>query len=796
VGLRKTGRRHGGFGNTVRLGLRLARAGGKVRMSLVVFGAFLGSVLILISFSIQHAVDQQWERTMERTEYYGQEAATEDDNFYGEIANEPAQYPNNALDPASTLRTAVGYENEFGLSGHAKIVIMTGDGPAPPGISDNPKPGQAYLSPALLEKVRTSQAAARAVEGKELKQISTPGLLYPNEMVAYIGAEVDEFDPEIFDQRPVLSWGVNYGSLTQYMNPNQGAAFPIFVFMLVPAVVLLATTTRLASAVRTERMAALRLLGVGRLRTQLIAGIEAGSLAVVGVLAGTAAIPLIAQLTAGKEFFMMQWFASDFRPSLGMFIATLLFIPLLTAATSLVVLRKIASNPLQIRRKSANPRPSYWRLIPLVLGAIIAGLMIGRAFRRLGEIEQAVSAYVFLLAAGLLGIGILAAVPVLVRRLAAFLGRKASRSTLLLAARRTQYEPAVLNRLVGGLVLVLFIATGGQAVVLAFESTPQYQRAHAATSGEHTYLAIVPQDPTTSESQSLNSEQLSNISGVTGVEPLTILEGSADGPEFGPMHVRALVATCAELETWAEIDGECTDGKPVMMKGFFGSPTDVVLEFEGETTTIAITDVAPQRFVNTTEQIAQFDVLLPPDAPELAALSGLRPNSWILQAPTYEEAWLLIESEINELSADHWVLMPETYALEEVQNVRLGIWVGTAIAGSIALITLLITAIDNGIARRPQIAMQRAFGVSLNRVRRTQVLQALLPLAVGVPLAGAAGILAGQAYTTLDDMKITTSYWGAIGVALGLAAIAAVLVALATLPAIGGNISAQSLRKE
>lgn len=790
------GRRRSGFGNTVRLGLRLARAGGKARMSLVVFGAFLGSVLILISFSVQHAVDQQWERMMDRTEYYGQEPALEDDGFYGEIINEPTAYPDNALDETSTLHTGVGDKSKFGISGPAKIVLMTGDGPVPPGIADTPKPGTAYLSPALFEKVRTSQVAARAVAGMELKQISAAGLLHPGELVAYIGAELDEFDAEIFDQRPVLSWGVNYGWLTQYMNPNQGAAFPIFAFMLMPAVVLLATTTRLASSVRTERMAALRLLGVGRMRTQLIAGIEAGSLAVVGVLAGTAAIPLIARLTAGKEFFKMQWFASDFRPSLGLFIATLMFIPLLTAATSLVVLRKIASNPLQIRRKSANPRPSYWRLVPLVLGAVIAGLIIGRAFRKLGEIEQAVSAYVFLLAAVLLGIGILVAVPVLVRRLAAFLGRKTSRATLLLAARRTQYEPAVLNRLVGGLVLVLFIATGGQAVVLAFESTPQYQRAHAATSGDHTYISVIPEDPSSSQSHGLDAAQLLDISSVTGVEPLTVLEGSADGPEFGPLHVRALVATCAELETWAEIDGECVEGKPLMMRGFFGSPTNVVLEYGGETATIAITDVAPQRFVNTTEQIANFEVLLPPDTPELAALSDLQPNSWILQTPPHEEAWLLADTEVREISPAHWVLTPDTYALQEVQNVRLGIWIGTAIAGSIALITLLITAVDNGIARRPQIAMQRAFGVSLARVRRTQVLQALLPLAVGMPLAGGAGLLAGQAYTTLDDMKITTSYWSSIGIALGLAAVAALLVALATLPAIGGKLTARSLRRE
>src|SRR5690625_7570875 len=101
----------------------------------------------------------------------------------------------------------------------------------------------------------------------------------------------------------------------------------------------------------------------------------------------------------------------------------------------------------------------------------------------------------------------------------------------------------------------------------------------------------------------------------------------------------------------------------------------------------------------------------------------------MLQTPPHEEAWLLADTEVREISPAHWVLTPDTYALQEVQNVRLGIWIGTAIAGSIALITLLITAVANGSACGPQSAMQRAFGGALARGRRTQVLPPLLRLA-------------------------------------------------------------------
>src|SRR5690625_8012123 len=103
-----------------------------------------------------------------------------------------------------------------------------------------------------------------------------------------------------------------------------------------------------------------------------------------------------------------------------------------------------------------------------------------------------------------------------------------------------------------------------------------------------------------------------------------------------------------------------------MMRGCFASLCAVELGYGGETATIAITDVAPQRFVNTTEQIANFEALLPPDTPELAALSDLQPNSWILQTPPHEEAWLLADTEAREIARAHSIRTPDTYAPQEV----------------------------------------------------------------------------------------------------------------------------------
>ena len=793
--------------NTVRLGLRLARAGGKVRMALVVVGAMVGALMILIAFSIQHVVDTQWTGNLEREPFHEEVAAPEPDEWIEhddgttEVVEESKPQPLHAADPNSTLQLAHGTGGELGVTDEALIRYVLGDGPSPPGVAAVPDPNEAYLSPALLEHVEQSASAQEKFAGFELHEVSREGLGYPNEYVAYIGVTEAQFPGDVDVEPSVLSWGISYADETMLYNPQRGTAVPIFAFMLAPAILLLATTTRLASSVRTERMAALRLLGINRFRTRLIAGIEAASLALAGVALAVAILPLLGWLTAGRRLFGLEWFAGDFHPALPAFIATVLFVPVITVLTAFVVLRKISHNPLQVRRKAANPAPSYWRLIPLALGTVALVLVVRGDLSTGAEFDAAINVYTFLAGAVLVGFGILLAIPVFIRRVAGLLGKNTSSPSVLLAARRTQYEPAILNRLVGGLILVLFIATGGQAVILAFEKTPQYQRAVEATSGESTYLRVdsnaidmsadpleVPEDP------ALTTKQLEAVGLVESVVPLRFIRGNVEYSDTGEMDLEILVASCAELARLGDMRGECSDDAVRTFAGHYGDLEHLTVFADGQEVPIpphvSATDFAPET------DILYYDLSLPPSLPELQEVGQIPPTNWLVEVPANQEAWAQVQQEINQIAPEAWVAEPQTYALEEVANVRMGIWLGTAVAGSIAIITLLITAIDNGIARRPQIAMQRAFGVSLRRVRRSQLLQALLPLVVGVPLAGAAGILAGQAYTALDVSGPTNTYWAAVAVTLGLAVGAAILLALATLPAIGGKITPQSLRRE
>ena len=85
-------------------------------------------------------------------------------------------------------------------------------------------------------------------------------------------------------------------------------------------------------------------------------------------------------------------------------------------------------------------------------------------------------------------------------------------------------------------------------------------------------------------------------------------------------------------------------------------------------------------------------------------------------------------------------------------------------------------------------------GVPPRVVRRSQLIQALAPLAVGVPLAGSAGLLAGAAYLNFAGERAHTP-WQPVLLTVAAGVGGAVLVAAGTVPALG-RVSPGTLRRE
>jgi putative ABC transport system permease protein len=129
--------------------------------------------------------------------------------------------------------------------------------------------------------------------------------------------------------------------------------------------------------------------------------------------------------------------------------------------------------------------------------------------------------------------------------------------------------------------------------------------------------------------------------------------------------------------------------------------------------------------------------------------------------------------------------------LEVVAGYRRVLYAVAAVIIGVGLAALLIAGIDRASERRRHLAALAVLGVPGRVVRRSQLLQALAPLAVGIPVAAGIGLLAGGAY-----LQTTATPWPAVALLVLAVAAAAGLVAGGTLLGLGGPIRPADLRRE
>lgn len=180
-----------------------------------------------------------------------------------------------------------------------------------------------------------------------------------------------------------------------------------------------------------------------------------------------------------------DWPTQTLSPSLPVVAMSILLVPSVVAFVAMVPQLGRAGQALRAARQGLPRRPRVLRLLPVLVGAGLATMVILTAIRDRESGNNMWLAPYLLGGVALLGIGLLVAVPWLVRRDADLLVRSASRPAALIAGRRLQAQPAGVTRIVAGLLIGLFLVTGSRAVVVAFEDSTQYQRAALAeTTGQ------------------------------------------------------------------------------------------------------------------------------------------------------------------------------------------------------------------------------------------------------------------------------------------------------------------------
>ncbi|MFF8265662.1 ABC transporter permease [Streptomyces virginiae] len=209
--------------------------------------------------------------------------------------------PDGALEHAADVTLwLVGSDS---LDGERRFSVVflaphRGNAPLPPGLDRWPEPGEAVLSPALREAGADEDIDHRY--GRLAGTIGQQGLDEPSEWLAYVHPP-DGLNAQRFTDA-VAGFGPTAGRVVAGLEPGSGRLDdkPEWMFqaavlgmLVLPAAALLVVAARTGAHARDRRAALVMALGGRRVDRALITFGEAALPAVLGALAGTAAIAAV-----------------------------------------------------------------------------------------------------------------------------------------------------------------------------------------------------------------------------------------------------------------------------------------------------------------------------------------------------------------------------------------------------------------------------------------------------------------------------------------------------------------------
>ncbi|MGC5051180.1 FtsX-like permease family protein [Micromonospora sp. DT48] len=268
-----------------------------------------------------------------------------------------------------------------------------------------------------------------------------------------------------------------------------GTAFAL-VLLTIPVLALAGQSARLGAPSRDRRLAALRLAGATPGQVSRIAMLETGFASLLGALAGLACYLGGRELLHRPNADGLLALPTDVLPPVSAMAAVVLGLPVLAAAATALLLRRVVTTPLGVVRRAGrtgSPRP--WPALLIGLGVLAAAMI--------DQIQWALrGASLELLAlAALLGIfgavmGVIFGVGWISHLAGRTLHRFARRPAALLAARRLTDDPWASSRTFAALLAALVIAGGAAAFRAAFQfqaQREQEQNELAGYGGEASY---------------------------------------------------------------------------------------------------------------------------------------------------------------------------------------------------------------------------------------------------------------------------------------------------------------------
>jgi predicted lysophospholipase L1 biosynthesis ABC-type transport system permease subunit len=519
--------------------------------------------------------------------------------------------------------------------------------------------------------------------------------------------------------------------------------------LLMPVAAFVAAAARFGGEARDRRLAALRLVGADRAATVRVAAGETALGAVGGVLVGGLLFLAARGLARHVTVYDISVFPGDVRPAAALAALVVLGVPLTAIAATTIALRPVVLDPLGVvRRAGRRRRRLAWRLVPVLLGAVLlAGLGAGD--------EARVAAAVVLLLAGVATL-----LPWLVEAVVRRLG--GGGLAWQLAVRRLQLDGGASARAVSGIAVAVAGAIALQTVFSGVEA----QNTHGTGADPRRAQVMLDLPDRTL------GEAAARFARVPGVVAAFGVTGYDDGP------VPLTVGSCTALRQFAGVRG-CRPGDAFAAegpaRGWRAQTVTVGPDPAGGTPTgILATPAAAARHPGFGAPRAEIFVRVAPGDDPLERVR----NAAAALDPTAGVYLLAVTQQSHQFAA-----------------LRRAILAGAAATVLLVGASLLVALLEQVRDRRRLLAVLAAFGTRRTTLGRSVLWQAAVPVVLGLGLAVAAGTALGTVLLGVIHTPRAVD-WGAVAALAGVGAAVVLGVTVLSLPPLWRLMRPDGLRTE
>lgn len=769
------------------MGVRFAFTGGRegwARAVLTAVGVGLGVALLLLTAAIPNIFDARDEREYARM-----------DTDYNQVEGPKGDNTLLVADLDTTFRGRY-------VRGRA----MEPEGPrapVPPGVAALPRPGEMLVSPALRRLLDSD-------DGKLLRErlpyrtagtIGDSGLIGSHELSFIVGAEglaprldgnqvgrIDRFG-ESSDQPWVEPWDPMLLLLV----------LVIFIVLLMPVAVFIATAVRFGGERRDRRLAALRLVGADGGMTRRIAAGEALAGATLGLLFGTGFFLIGRQVAGSVEILDISVFPGDLDPSPALALLVAVAVPAAAVAVTLLAMRGVIIEPLGVVRTVRPPRRRlWWRLLLPLGGLAMLYPMIGQ-----GTDDGNFNEYLVTGGVVLLLVGVTALLPWGVERFVARLGTGSL--SWQLAVRRLQLSSGSAARMVNGIAVAV---AGAIALQMLFSGAADASAQPSRTADESPVQMAVELPYGTDLTDA--DRQLSESRGVRDTMPFSttwLVDREKDPEQLTVLTV----ADCTVLRKLAKLPS-CRDGDVFAAQGGAHDTDSPELSRPGRA--VYLTSSAgdgregepvawkvPKGIKKSGTRLDPFGseqggVLVTPGALPQRATELMKSQVYLeldTSVPDVDDLVRNTTAGVDPLARTFQWFQPVESG--RYASIRTGLFIGASCVLAVIGASLLVSQLEQLRERRKLLSSLIAFGTRRRTLSLSVLWQTAIPVGIGLALAVVVGVALGTVLLKMTLVPVTVD-WLSVLTMTGIGALVILTVTLLSLPPLLRMMRPDGLRTE